>query len=392
MKKITLLIFTIISFFFSPSIFANSENNIADKFLPGNTENFKTFTFKENGITFSIFQNGEFDFYINRDNVINTSLTLAEISISYNSGYNYDAYVQYDDYGAIVQIENVPIYYDYYGRVKQIGRVKLNYYNHRLSRIGGLGIYYNPYGYYSHHTGFINSYNLAYNYHPYHSHFIRPIWNNCVVSYNPYRKYYKPYRYTYYHSKKHHNKYYNNPHYNKKRSFRNIDSRVSNHDKHGNKIKRNQNRSQDKRLAVNNRSSARRQAASYQRNSQQTRERKPVKYSKKIVKRNYNPSRHASSSKTNTKRNSQQIYSRSGNVVKKNNLKFKDNVRNRAAQVKPKQDRNSQYNRSVKNSVTKRNSSYKPSNNNRSFDHKRSNNKSKKTVAERSNRGRRKSS
>ena len=387
MKKITLLFISIISFILSPLTFANVKNDVMHTSNSYYSSYGKTFTFSEKGITFSIFQNGEFDFYINRSNVINTSLTLGGISISYNSGYNYDAYVQYDDYGAIVQIENVPIYYDYYGRVTRIGGVKLNYYNRRLSRIGGLGIYYNPYGYYSHHTGFINSYNLVYAYHPYHSYFSRPYWNNCVVSYNPYRRHYKPYRYAYYHGKNHHYKH----HYNKKRSFRNIDSRVSNHDKHGNKIKRNQNRTQDRRLTVNN-STSRRKTTTYHRSSEQNRERRTVNAHKKTIKRNYKPSSHTSSYKVKAKRNSQKVYSRARNVVNKNNLKFKNDVRNRAVQVKSKQSRNSQYSRSVKKNVTKRNSSYQPSKNKRSFDHKRSKSNSRKTVAERSDRGKRKSS
>ena len=94
MKKITLLTVTIVSFFLSPLTFANSENKIGENSFLEYTENYKTFTFNEKGITFSIFQNGEFDFYINRSNVINTNLGIGRVSISYNSGYNYNAYVQ----------------------------------------------------------------------------------------------------------------------------------------------------------------------------------------------------------------------------------------------------------------------------------------------------------
>ena len=71
-----------------------------------------SFTFVERGVTFSVFQNGEFDFYINPRSGFNARYQGNGVNISYNSGYNYDAYVQYDDYGAIIQVEDIPIYYD----------------------------------------------------------------------------------------------------------------------------------------------------------------------------------------------------------------------------------------------------------------------------------------
>jgi len=79
-----------------------------------------SFTFNEGGITFAIFQNGEFDFYINQRRGVSFGYHRNNINITFNSGYNYDAYVQYDGYGAIIQVENIPIYYDYFGRVTRI--------------------------------------------------------------------------------------------------------------------------------------------------------------------------------------------------------------------------------------------------------------------------------
>ncbi|MBL4725007.1 MAG: hypothetical protein JKY73_06505, partial [Lutibacter sp.] len=115
-----------------------------------------TFTFVEHGVTFSVFQNGEFDFYINPRRGLHVGYQGNGINISFNSGYNYDAYVQYDNYGAIIQIEDIPIYYDYYGRVDRIGNVNLNYRFGRLSRLGQLHVYYDNHGYYSHYSGYIN--------------------------------------------------------------------------------------------------------------------------------------------------------------------------------------------------------------------------------------------
>lgn len=166
-----------------------------------------SFTFVEGGITFAVFQNGEFDFYINPRNGLHVGYSSRNVNISFNSGYNYDAYVQYDHYGAIIQVEHIPIYYDYYGRVSQIGDINIRYTNGRLVRLGGLHVHYDHYGYYSHYNGYINHYNRHYVYHPYHNFFVRPLFDFRIVSYKPYRHQYRPVRYKYYrdHSR---NKYY----------------------------------------------------------------------------------------------------------------------------------------------------------------------------------------
>jgi hypothetical protein len=168
-----------------------------------------SFTFVESGVTFAVFQNGEFDFYINPRKGLHVGYHGNGVDITFNSGYNYDAYVQYDDYGAVIQVENIFIDYDYYGRVSRIGNVRINYHRGRLISLGGLHVYYNKYGEYSYCTGYINNYNRHYVYHPYHNYFVRPLFDFRIVSYKPYRHHYKPIRYTYYadHSR---NKYYNN--------------------------------------------------------------------------------------------------------------------------------------------------------------------------------------
>ncbi len=155
--------------------------------------NQNSFTFVEGNITFSVFPNGEFDFYI-QPRQVNVYANYGALNISYNSGYNYSRYVQYDAYGAIIQIENVPVFYDYYGRVNRIGNIQLNYRNNRLRNVGNLQIFYHNNGYYSHHVGYVNYYNRKYAYRPYYRYFIKPAYNKCVVSYQPYRKHYKPNR------------------------------------------------------------------------------------------------------------------------------------------------------------------------------------------------------
>ncbi len=160
-----------------------------------------SFTFVERDVTFAVFQNGEFDFYINPRNQkggLGVNYQGNGVNISFNSGYDYGPYVQYDDYGAIIQVENIPIYYDYYGRVSRIGNTHISYDSGRLVRVGGLHVYYNRQGYYSHYSGYINNYNRGYVFHPYHNYFARPLFDFRIVSYNPYRSHYHPTRYTYY--------------------------------------------------------------------------------------------------------------------------------------------------------------------------------------------------
>jgi hypothetical protein len=247
MNKITLIFITIFLYLLSPTTFAHTVNSIPNTTYGYNYNDGEKFTFVEGGITFSVFRNGEFDFYINRKNGIHTNVNFGLVSISYNSGYNYDTSVQYDDYGAIVQIENIPIYYDYYGRIIGAGDVKINYRTNRIVSIGGMNVYYNTYGYYSHYRGFINPYNRYYVYHPYHNYFVRPYYDRCIVSYHPYRRHYKPYRNDY-----HYGKNKNNGHYNyKKRNFKRVDSKVSSRETRRINNGVNQKDTQDRRISRN---------------------------------------------------------------------------------------------------------------------------------------------
>ncbi len=159
-----------------------------------------SFIFVEQGVEFAIFPDGQFDFNVNNYGPnFGVNANFGGASTSFNTGYSYDAYVQYDDYGAVIQIENVPIYYDYYGRIIQAGNVRINYNHHGyVTRVGGLHIYYNHYNRYAYSSGYINSYNRYYVYRPWHDYYAIPFVNLCVVFNKPYRRYYEPARYTYY--------------------------------------------------------------------------------------------------------------------------------------------------------------------------------------------------
>src|SRR5690606_9154231 len=140
MKKLALL-FTAV-FLIGTSVSAKTTNTAIDNsYINGYSKGYgNSFIFTEGGIEFSVFPDGQFDFYApNYGPKANISINTPNISFSFNTGYDYGPYVQYDDYGAIIQIENVPIYYDYYGRITQAGNVKIryNHYGH-VSRVGGL--------------------------------------------------------------------------------------------------------------------------------------------------------------------------------------------------------------------------------------------------------------
>ena len=154
------------------------------------------FIFTESGVEFAVFPNGEFDFNLNPRSIApgygrNTPF-------SFNEGYNYNPYVQYDDYGAVIQIERVPVYYDYYGRIIRAGRVQIGY-NHygMVNRIGNLFLQYDPYNQYTRYSGYINAHNRFYNFRPWHEYYRRPAVNYNIVYNEPYRRYYVPQRRNY---------------------------------------------------------------------------------------------------------------------------------------------------------------------------------------------------
>ncbi len=190
MKK-NILILSFI-FFTITQVFAGKENIEHHRYY-GNGE---SFNFIEGNVHFVVFQNGEFDFFIEQPN-IRVDVNLGHVNITFNSGYNYDNYVLYDDYGAVIQVEDIPIYYDYYGRISRIGSTVIRYQNRRLIQFGGMYVHYRYNGYFDYCSGYVNRYNRYYDYRPYVSCFVRPIYIHSVVSYEPYRRYYRPKRYRY---------------------------------------------------------------------------------------------------------------------------------------------------------------------------------------------------
>ena len=177
---------------------AKAATTSEDRLVPNYVRGYgNSFIFVENGVTFSVYPDGEFDFYIDNRVNVGVGARIGNVGITFNSGFDYNPFVQYDDYGAIIQVENVPVFYDYYGRVSQIGGVDVWYRNGRVRRVGGLNVFWNG-NVFSHYTGYINRWNRFYVYRPFHRWFARPAVGFCSVWDVPYRRYYNPVRYTWY--------------------------------------------------------------------------------------------------------------------------------------------------------------------------------------------------
>lgn len=121
--------------------------------------------FRERGITFYVFPNGDFDFntgnssYIARRGGVPTTTNIE------NRGVR-GIRIEHDNYGRVRRIGNVFINYDYYGRVKRIGSVYMTYNSFALTRIGGMRLFYNYHGEIVGVTGYVNGMNYGYQYNP----------------------------------------------------------------------------------------------------------------------------------------------------------------------------------------------------------------------------------
>ncbi|RMB57565.1 hypothetical protein EAX61_10605 [Dokdonia sinensis] len=210
------------------------------------------YTFTEAGIEFSVFPDGEFDFYIPQyTEGVSVSVNAGPVGLTFNTGYDYDPYVQYDDFGAVIQIENTPLYYDNFGRLTQAGSVDIRYNSNRIVRVGGLNVFYNRYGAFDYYTGFINVYNRHYVYRPFYDYFYRPVFNRCLVWTTPYRLHYAPIRYGYAFHRDNYWRGYNDGYRNARRDFRRPDrGRVAHNNGRRGNVDRN-NRS-FRRAAVTN--------------------------------------------------------------------------------------------------------------------------------------------
>jgi hypothetical protein len=184
--------------------FSNAENNSHSRTYTNN------FIFNQDGIEFAVFPDGQFDFnYLQDRNGIGLYVNTGNLQMSFNTGYNYNRFIQYDSYGAVIQIEETPVFYDSYGRVIQIGEVLINYRGGFVNHIGNMNVFYSRPGVIDYYSGFINVYNRNYIYQPWHNFYSVPLVNRCIVYYTPYRLSYFPLRYAW----SYHRNYWNTPSY-----------------------------------------------------------------------------------------------------------------------------------------------------------------------------------
>ena len=122
MKKLTTLVFGFLLIGITSNTTANNSEVL--EYNSYNPYDGRAYIFEEGGVEFSVFTDGQFDFscvgpYHSRQ--VQVSTGSPHVNISFNGGYDYEMYIQYDDYGAVTQIENVAIYYDHYGRISRAG-------------------------------------------------------------------------------------------------------------------------------------------------------------------------------------------------------------------------------------------------------------------------------
>lgn len=124
--------------------------------------------FKERGIEFFIFLDGQFDFNtqpttaLTRYRTENNNRTYGAPnvrSVSFSSSYYGTVAgirIEHDYQGRVRRVGNVFINYDAIGRVKRIGSVYMLYNSFALKQVGNMKIFYNRRGQIINVTGFVN--------------------------------------------------------------------------------------------------------------------------------------------------------------------------------------------------------------------------------------------
>ena len=124
--------------------------------------------FRERGIEFMLFPNGEFDFNTRpsgpRYHVNGTNG--APGTRGYYGPSERGIRVEHDNFGRIRRVGNVYINYDAFGRVKRIGTIYMSYNSFAVTKVGNMRIVYDRRGRIVDVYGFINHANGGYNYNP----------------------------------------------------------------------------------------------------------------------------------------------------------------------------------------------------------------------------------
>lgn len=129
--------------------------------------------FRERGIEFMLFPNGEFDFNTRpsgpRYHVNGTNG--APGTRGYYGPSERRIRVEHDNFGRVRRVGNVYINYDAFGRVKRIGTIYMTYNSFAVTRVGNMRIIYDRRGRIVDVFGFINHANSGYFYNPRGSHY-----------------------------------------------------------------------------------------------------------------------------------------------------------------------------------------------------------------------------
>ena len=124
--------------------------------------------FRERGIEFMLFPNGEFDFNTRpsgpRHHVNGTNG--APRTRGYYGPSERGIRVEHDNFGRVRRVGNVYINYDAFGRVKRIGTIYMSYNSFAVTKVGNMRIVYDRRGRIVDVYGFINHANGGYNYNP----------------------------------------------------------------------------------------------------------------------------------------------------------------------------------------------------------------------------------
>jgi hypothetical protein len=129
--------------------------------------------FRERGIEFMLFPNGEFDFNTRPSGpryAVNGT-NRAPGTRGYYGTSERGIRVEHDNFGRVRRVGNVYINYDAFGRVKRIGTIYMSYNSFAVTRVGNMRIVYDRRGRIVDVYGFINYANSGYVYNPRGEHY-----------------------------------------------------------------------------------------------------------------------------------------------------------------------------------------------------------------------------
>jgi hypothetical protein len=176
MKKITLLV--VASFILVGSMAYASENpvfsdNTNSRGYYIDYRDAEPIIFRERGIEFMLFPNGEFDFNTRPSgsrNTVNRTNGAPGIRGYYGPSER-GIRVEHDNFGRVRRVGNVYVNYDAFGRVKRIGTIYMSYNSFAVTRVGNMRIIYDRRGRIVDVYGFINAMNSGYYYNPRRTHY-----------------------------------------------------------------------------------------------------------------------------------------------------------------------------------------------------------------------------